>query len=117
MRMTDVARAVAANTKSANILTDKVGRVINRPSRIRVIAAGSGVGMRMTILLQSQQLGTETVLDDQEIPGTNRFPLLLEDYVTEFGATGPTDELFIFLRNTTVGALTATTAIDIDPVA
>lgn len=110
MRLSDAARSVAANTKSGNILADKVGRFIGAdPSRVVVAAAASAAGMRMTVLL-----GQTTVVDDQEISRANRYPIMPDDKVTEFGAVA--DELLIFLRNTTVGALTADTTVDIDPL-
>lgn len=60
----------------------------------------------------------QTAFDDQEVPGTNRYPLPLEDFVTEFPVSpGPGgDELIILVRNRTGGALTATTVVDILPV-
>jgi len=111
MRLTDAARSVAANTKTGNILADKVGRVITTPSAIRVFSVASAAGMRVTVLL-----GAETVVDDQEISRANRFPVIPDDLVQEFGASGPSDELMIFLRNTTVGTLTADTVVDIQPL-
>src|SRR3970040_2841481 len=116
MRISDVARSVAANSKSTNILADKVGRVVARPTLIKLYASSSAVGILMSILVSSQA-GIETVMDDQEIPGTNRFPLPLEDFVTQFALTGPQDEIHIFLRNRNAGALTATTVLYLDPVA
>lgn len=110
MRLTDAARSVAANAKSANILADKVGRFIGgEPSRVVVASTASAAGMRISILL-----GNVTVVDDQEISRANRFPILPDDVVAQFGAVS--DELLIFLRNTTAGALTADTTVDIDPL-
>lgn len=111
MRLSDAARSVAANAKSTNILSDKVGRIITVPSLLRVLSAASAAGMRITVML-----GVEAVVDDQEISRANRFPIYPDDIVQEFGATGPNDELFIFLRNTTAGALTADTVVDISPL-
>ncbi len=111
MRLADEARSVALNTKSGNILADKVGRVINVPSLIRVLSTASAAGMRISILLNA-----ESVVEDQAISRANRFPIYPDDIVHEFGATGPNDELFIFLRNTTGAALTADTVVDISPL-
>src|SRR3970040_2303557 len=99
MRISDVARSVAANAKSTNILADKVGRVVTRPTLVKLYSSSSAVGILM------------------RIPGTHRSPLPLEDFVTQFALTGPQDEIHIFLRNRTAGALTATTVLDLDPVA
>lgn len=116
MRLTDAARSVAANAKSANVLADKAGRILTVPSAVRVYAAASAAGMRMSILVSSPG-GVETVLDDQEISRANRFPIIPDDLVHEFGAgAGSYDELMIFLRNTTAGALTADIVVDITPV-
>lgn len=111
MRLSDAARTVALQSKSTNILSDKVGRIITVPSLIRVLAAASLAGLRMSVLL-----GAETVVDDQEISRANRYPIYPDDIVQEFGATGPNDELFIFLRNTTAGAITVDTVVDISPL-
>src|SRR3546814_19893820 len=53
-----------------------------------------------------------TVVDDQEISRANRYPIQPDDVVPQFGAVA--DELLIFLRNTTVGALTDDPPVDID---
>jgi len=116
MRLTDAARSLVLNSKSANILADKAGRILTVPSAVRVYAAASAAGMRMSILVSSPG-GVETVLDDQEISRANRFPVIPDDLVHEFGAgAGSYDELMIFLRNTTGGTLTADTVVDITPV-
>lgn len=116
MRLTDTARSVAANTKSGNILADKAGRFVSQPSAIRVYSTASADGMRMSILVSSPA-GVETVLDDQVLSRANRFPVIPDDFVHEFGAgAGSFDELLIFLRNGTGGALTADTVVDITPI-
>lgn len=109
MRLVDPARSVGANAKSGNILADKVGRLIGPPTKVRFASVASAAGMRLTILL-----GAITVMDDQEISSANRYPILPDDLTTEFGAEA--DELQAFLRNTTAGALTATTIVDLDPL-
>jgi hypothetical protein len=111
MRLSDAARSVGANAKSTNILSDKVGRIITVPSLVRLLAAASAAGLRISVLL-----GAETVVDDQEISRANRYPIYPDDVVQEFGVTGPNDELYIFLRNTTAAAITADTVVDISPV-
>lgn len=117
MRLVDVARSVAANAISANVVEGKAGRFITRPSLVRVWCSSSAAGILMSAKLSTQGI-VQTAFDDQEVPGTNRYPLPLEDFITEFpvspGQGG--DELIVLLRNRTGGALTATTVIDITPV-
>lgn len=109
MRLTDVGRSVALQSKSGNILADKVGRFIGPPTKVRVACVAAAPGIRLTILL-----GQTTVMDDQEVSGVNRYPILPDDLTTEFGAEA--DELQMFLRNTTGAAILVTTIVDLDPL-
>jgi len=107
--MSDV-RSVAANTQVDNVLSGKVHEFVSRPSIVRLAAAASAVGMRVSLLV-----GGRSLVQDQEISAANRFPLLPDDLVTEGGANAG-DRIVLTVRNTTVGAITANTKVDVIPV-
>lgn len=111
--MTDGARSVAANTKVDNILAGKLDEFVTRPSIVRVRACAAAAGMRASITG-----GGSVVVDDQEISQANRWPVLPDDIVVEFGLTGgPGDRLVVALRNTTVGAIVVNTVVEVIPLA
>lgn len=103
-------RSVPANDTSGNVLTGKVGETLGRPSVVRLYATGSAVGLRCTFLV-----GNETFMQDQEISAANRFPVIPDDFVVD-GVGGPGEGVFVDLRNTTVGAITAQVRVDVLPV-
>jgi hypothetical protein len=107
--MTDV-RSTAANTQNDNVISGKVHEFVTRPSVVRVAAAASAVGMRMTVLIGGRSLG-----QDQELSAANRFPILPDDLVTEGGANAG-DRIVVSTRNTTGGAITANVKVDVIPV-
>ena len=107
--MTDV-RSVAANTQADNVISGKVHEFVTRPSVIRISAAASAAGSRMTVLA-----GGRSLCQDQELSAANRFPILPDDIVTEGGAA-PGDRIVVSVRNTTAGAITVNTKVDVIPV-
>lgn len=108
-RMSDV-RSVAANTTVDNVLAGKIYEFAPQNSVVTLSATASAVGMRVSLLI-----GQEVQIDDQEISAANRYPLQPDDYVVRGGALRG-DRIVLRLRNTTGGALTANTVLDIDPV-
>lgn len=109
MVMTDV-QSVAANTTTANILAGKAMEFVPEASVIMIGCNASAVGLRATVVI-----GTEVVVDDQELSSINRMPQFPEDVMAEGGAF-PGDRITVRLHNTTAGAITGFTKINISPV-
>lgn len=108
MVMTDV-RSVAANTTTDNILAGKAMEFVPETSILQIGIVASAVGLRATVVV-----GTEVVVDDQEVSGANRMPLFPDDILAEGGAL-QNDRVTIRLRNTTGGAITGFTKVNISP--
>jgi len=108
--MTDVARSVAANASSGNVLDGKPEQFLTRNAALSFYMAASAAGIFATILV-----GDTVVVDDQEISGVNRFPIRPDDLFGRAGGAGG-DLLFVRLRNSTGGALTVTTVVDVQGV-
>lgn len=109
--MVDEARSVAANTQTANILDGQPEVYLTGPSALTVLCSASATGLRMTIMV-----GDTVVVQDQAPASTNRYPFLPDDFLAETGGA-PGDLVYISLRNTTGGALTATTVVQVQRVA
>lgn len=109
MLMTDV-QSVAANTTTANILAGKAMEFVQEASVITIGINASAVGLFATVVI-----GTEVVIDDQEVSAINRHPQFPEDVAAEGGAF-PGDRITVRLRNSTGGAITGFTKINISPV-
>lgn len=108
MVMTDV-QSVAANTTTANILAGKASEFVSESSIVSIGINASAVGLRATVVI-----GTEVVVDDQEVSSINRMPQFPEDILAEGGAF-PQDRITVRLRNTTGGAITGFTKLNITP--
>lgn len=109
MVMTDV-QSVAANTTTANILAGKANEFVSEPSVVTIGIAASAVGLKATVVI-----GTEVVVDDQEVSSINRMPQFPEDALAEGGAFAG-DRITVRLHNTTAGAITGFTKINLSPV-
>jgi len=107
--MTD-RQSVAANATVANVLAGKVHEFVGRPSRIRIYGTGSAVGLNMTLIV-----GNVSIVQDQELNAQNRMPILPDDFVAEAGALGG-DRIVVSLRNTTAGAITGFTRVEVETV-
>lgn len=108
MMMTDV-QSVAANTTTANILAGKMREFLEEASIIRIGVGGSAVGLRCSLIV-----GSEVVIDDQEVPVVTTLPVFPDQVIAEAGGF-PGDRITLRLRNTTGGALTGYTKILIEP--
>jgi hypothetical protein len=102
--------SVAANSSSANIMAGSLYEVLARPSIVEFGLVGSAVGLLATVMV-----GGEVIVQDQEISGANRFPVVPDDWIIKHaGRAG--SKIYITLRNRTVGALTAWVILNITPV-
>lgn len=101
--------SVAANTTTANLLAGKSQEFVAEPSVVTVGAAASAVGLYATVVI-----GTEVVVDDQEISAANHMPLFPDDVLAEGGAFQG-DRITVRFRNSTGGAITGFLKINISP--
>lgn len=106
--MTDV-QSVAANTTTANILSGKMREFLEEASILRIGILGSAVGLRSTLIV-----GSEVIIDDQELPVGTTLPAFPDQVIAEAGGFAG-DRITLRLRNTTGGALTGYTKILIEP--
>ena len=107
--MTD-RQSVAANSTVINVLAGKIFEFAQRPSLASIYATASAVGLNISFVV-----GNEVMVDDQEVNAQNRMPIVPDDLVARAAALRG-DRLVLRLRNTTGGAITAFTRVDLDPV-
>lgn len=107
--MTD-SQSIAANTTVANILSGKPFEFIPFPALVRVYMTSSATGINATLLV-----GGASVMQDQLVSHANRFPVVPDDLLVE--STAPAgSRLVLSARNTTGGALTVISKVDIIPL-
>ena len=104
------ATTVAAGATSGNVLSGDVIEFPERPSRIRVFAAASAVGLLATI-----RAGSRTVMSESAVSQANRFPLDPDDRVVE-DVANQAQRLQLEFRNPTGGSLTVYWAVTSDPI-
>jgi len=107
--MTD-RQSVAANATVQNVLAGKIFEFAQRPSVLRLYATAAAVGLNVSFVV-----GARVIVDDQEVNAQNRMPLVPDDLLAEAGAR-PGERIVVRLRNTTAGAITAFTRLDLIPV-
>jgi len=108
--MTDIARSVAANASTANILDGKAEVYLTRNSALSFYIVAAAVGILATVLV-----GDTVVIDDQEISNLNRYPIRPDDLTARSGGAGG-DLILVRLRNRTAGALVVNTVVDVQAV-
>jgi len=101
--------STAAYTKSANLITGR--NQFLQKGRIVVIARGSAIGMNLSV-----SIGGVPLIDDQPLPfiGTTGALSSKDHVIVDQVIAGGTAEMF--LRNTTVGALTTDYAVYFTPM-
>lgn len=107
--MTD-SQSVAANTTVANILSGKPFEFLPVPSLVRVYCTSSATGVNATFLV-----GGVSVCQDQLMSAANRFPIIPDDLLVETVAPAGA-RLVLSVRNTTAGALTVISKVDVIPL-
>lgn len=101
---------VVANTSSANVMAGNFYEILQRPSVVEFGLVGSAVGILATVMI-----GPDVICQDQEVPGTNRFPLVPDDWILKAaGRAG--SKIFITFRNRTAGNLNAWAVLNITPI-
>jgi len=99
--------SIAANSRSANVLAGEQFEFLPKPSLVRMRAAAAAAGIKCDL-----QIGSQTVISNGVVPGTNRFPVVPDDSLVEFSG-GRSERLFLTYTNTTGGALVVQTVIEI----
>lgn len=108
MVMTDVT-SVAATSTSANLLAGKNMEFIPEPSVITIGICAAAVGVFATVVI-----GTEVVVDDQEVSAAAHMPIFPDDVLAEGGAFAG-DRITVRLRNSTGAAIICQTKINVSP--
>lgn len=106
--MTD-RQSVAANTTVSTVCSGKMAEFITEPSVITLYGTASAVGLMMTLIV-----GSEVVIEDQEVNAQNRMPLIPDDYVAQGGGFQG-DRIVLKYRNSTAGAITAFSRVEVEP--
>lgn len=106
--MTDI-QSVAANTTIANCLSGKSAEFVKEASVVTLYALASAVGMRYTMIV-----GDEIVVEDQEVGVGTTLPKVPDDVIAQAGGF-PGDRIVVKLHNTTGGAVSAYTRVDVEP--
>lgn len=101
--------STAAYTKTANLITGR--NQFLQKGRIQVVARGSAIGMNLSV-----SIGGVPLMDDQVLPfiGTTGALSVKDHVVIDQVIAGGTAEMY--LRNTTVGALTTDYAVYFTPM-
>jgi len=106
-----IALSVAANATSANIMAGNLYEILQRPSIVEFGMVSSAQGILATVML-----GSQVLMQDQEISGANRFPIIPDDWLLK-GVGRAGDKIYITLRNRTAGPLTINVILNITPIA
>ena len=102
-------RSVAANASVENILSGKLHEFLPEASIVTVAISAAAVGMFASILV-----GGESIMQDQEVSSSNRFPITPDDIVAQ-GAGFEADRLIVSLRNSTGAAIIVRSTVTVEP--
>ena len=108
MVMTDY-ESVAANTTTGNILAGKNKEFLEEASILQIGVCAAAIGLRCTVVV-----GTEVIVDDQEVSAANHMPIFPDDILAEGGGFAG-DRVTVRLRNTTAAPIVAWTKINLQP--
>ena len=101
---------IALNSTSANLLAGDINEFLGNAAIVSLFCTGSAVALRAQLLI-----GSDVVVDDQEVSGANRFPITPDDFLSRGGGM-PGDRLTLRFRNPTGAAITANWRLAIEPV-
>lgn len=102
-------RSIGANASVENILSGKLHEFLSEASVITVAISAAAVGVNTSILI-----GGESIMQDQEVSSSNRFPIMPDDIAAQ-GAGFESDRLIVSLRNTTGVAIIVQTTVMVEP--
>lgn len=102
--------SVAANATVDNIISGSIYEFMPWNAILNIGTQGSATGLVVTI-----NSGSDTILEESPVPTQNRFPIIPDDMdVQDVAAAG--ERLVIKIRNTTGGALTYFSLVQLTPV-
>jgi len=105
-----LSQSVPANSRTTNVLAGQQFEFLPAKALVELRATTTATGINADF-----NIGGETLLVDTLISNANRFPIKPDDsLVTSSGLAG--ERLFLTYRNTTAGALTVTTVVEITPI-
>ena len=109
--MTD-RQSVAANSTVNNVLAGKLEEFLKRPSAVTLYANAEAVGLQVSLII-----GSQVVVDDQEIPNRAAGTAIVkpDDFIAQAGGLGG-DRMILRLRNTTGAAIITRTQVETTPV-
>lgn len=99
--------SIAANSRSANLLDGEQFEFLAEAAIVSLHLAASAAGLTVDFFMGGEAQGVSLVP-----PATNRFPIRPDDSILQVGGL-PGERLALFATNTTAGALTLNTLIDI----
>jgi len=103
-------RTVGIAAKVDNVLANKLGRVLQRDSKVTIGITGELIQLTATVII-----GGENLIDDQEVDNTNAGVRNPEDVlVSDFFARG--DEIIVKLHNANAATNDARTKVFIEPI-
>jgi len=101
--------SIAANSRSANLLAGETYEFLPASCLVSLRCAASAAGLKLDF-----GVGGEMQIVNGNPPPTNRYPIAPDDTLVSFaGARG--ERLTLYVTNTTAGALTLQTAVEIVP--
>ena len=103
-------QSVPANSRTANVLAGQQFEFLPAKALVELRATSSASGVNADF-----NIGGETLIVDALISPANRYPIVPDDSLaTSSGMAG--ERLFLTYRNTTAGALTVITVVQVTPI-
>lgn len=103
-------QSIAANSTLDNVVTGSIYEFLPYNAAINIGLNGSATGLVATI-----NSGSDTVLEEAPVNVSTAFPVIPDDMFAQDVAAGG-ERLVIKVRNTTGGALTLRSLIQITPI-
>lgn len=94
----------------ANVLQGKFGRVLGENSKVSVAITAELISLFATVLV-----GSEIIIEDQEVPNTNASPRNPEDVLVQtVGQVG--DEIIVKVRNANLATNDSRVTVFLEPI-
>ncbi len=94
----------------ANVLVGKFGRVLGENSKVSIAVTAQLVSLFVTVLV-----GSDIIIEDQEVPATNAPPRNPEDILVQtVGQLG--DEIIVKLRNANAATNDSRVSVFLEPI-